>query len=318
MVLALPELAWILFWVGALIFCYLVVYITKALFGVAGGAFGWIPGIGGWLKSSLHGIEQRIVSVMSGAALQADRKIGAGLHDLARLTDWLGREIRSHANLIALLGSVLIGTAGMTWVSGEIGRLVSRIRASAHTANVAVQRVTGLEKRVQHSIAATVFPRLRAVEHAIDVTIPRDVAGLRTRTKTIEGELSRLWKAIRKNEAALASTAFVGAVALALSRLGLGGLRCSGLRNMLNKRGCGLWGDLESVLGLLADFVILENICTVIPWLETAFSEVAEPLIGTLTKAGAGLCSRTSSGPATLAVPPLYLPAAANATLHLP
>ena len=276
MVLALPELAWILFWVGALIFCYLVVYITKALFGVAGGAFGWIPGIGGWLKSSLHGIEQRIVSVMSGAALQADRKIGAGFHDLARLTDWLGREIRAHANLIYLVASVLTGTAGITWVSGEIGRLVGRIRASAHTADVAVQRVLGLEKRVQHSIAATVLPRLRAAEHTLDVTIPRDVAGLRARTKTIEGELARAWKAIRKNEAALVGTAFLGAIALALARLGLGWTRCSNW-NRIGKSVCAVNPlAVEELLGLIVTGVAIADFRELVKLAQSVERETAQ------------------------------------------
>lgn len=318
MVLALPELAWILFWVGALIFCYLVVYIARALFGAAGGAVGWIPGIGGWLKSSLHGVEQRITSTMSKAALGADRKIGAGFHDLARLTDWLGREIRAHANLIFTIATMLTGTAGVSWVAGEVAKLVGRIGGYAHTADMALQRVLGLEQRVQHAIAADVLPRLRVIERAAERTIPKDIAGLRTRTKTIEGELARAWKAIRKGEAALVGTAFVGAIALALGKLGMGWLRCNAAQSFGKKRGCGLWNDLEGILGLLADAVLLTNICTVIPWLEEAFSTVAAPLVSTLAKAGAGLCKVGSRAPAPLVVPQLSLPAASVPTLYLP
>ena len=56
MVIALPALAEILFWVGALIFCILCIYIVKALFRAGGSAFGWIPVVGGWIKTELHRI----------------------------------------------------------------------------------------------------------------------------------------------------------------------------------------------------------------------------------------------------------------------
>ena len=62
----------------------------------------------------------------------------------------------------------------------------------------------------------------------------------------------------------IGATAFAGAVAIALDALGASGIRCAGFRNLFNKRGCGLWNDLESLLGLLALGLAVENLETLV------------------------------------------------------
>jgi hypothetical protein len=64
--------------------------------------------------------------------------------------------------------------------------------------------------------------------------------------------------------------------------------------------------------------LIVASICEVIPLLETAFSAIAAPLIGTVAAAGAGLCNPGDAQAPALSVPSLSLPASPGVTLDLP
>lgn len=106
--------------------------------------------------------------------------------------------------------------------------------------------------------------RVQHNTHAVDVAIPRTIGGIRTkegeltrdlgrlkdRTRSLEDGAVKTWDWIRSHPFAGATAAFAGAVAVALSRLGLGAFRCNSLKKLLNKRGCGLWSDLDSLMGL--------------------------------------------------------------------
>ena len=92
-------------------------------------------------------------------------------------------------------------------------------------------------------------------------------------------------------------------------RLGLGWLRCSNVKK-IGSQLCGMpTGLFESLLALVTDFLVLTNICTVIPILEQGF-EVVEPAIAELTSGAAALlCAGRYPGPPALGVPALKLPA---------
>jgi hypothetical protein len=247
---ALPDLAVFVVLLGALIFCYLVVYIAKALLGTAASATSWIPWVGTAVSGGLHKAEQHIVNIFSGAANGVQSAMGWSWHLQARMIDWLGREINSHANLLWLLANQIPGVGlvrslleAVHVAEREIGRLWKSIPGTAH----------GIAKPIAGELKALerwTYPKVRHAVNEVDHVIPKDIAGLRSRTKTIEGELGRLWKAIRANEAALATTAFVGAVALALSRLGMGWIRCNNAAQLGKKYGCSLWSHLEQLLPL--------------------------------------------------------------------
>src|SRR5690348_8406728 len=96
----LIPLGEVLVWAVAFALCLLCVYLAKALFGAANSAVGWIPLFGRIATRSLTSIEHKIVSFMSEAAASTDAKMGAALHELARVIDWIGEEIDRHANLI--------------------------------------------------------------------------------------------------------------------------------------------------------------------------------------------------------------------------
>lgn len=105
---------------------------------------------------------------------------------------------------------------------------------------------------------------------------------------------------------------------LGLSGLALGVARMLGVRPECLKPGgnigrvsralCGMPRNfLNDLVGLLSDFFILENICTVLPFLETVASDIGTPLVEGLTTIGAGLCPG-SSAPGTLRGPKPSVP----------
>jgi hypothetical protein len=258
-VIPLIDLGTLLVLVGALIFIYLCTYIAKALFGLAGGVLGKLPVVGGWIDSGLHTVEHKIVSVMATAAQGVDSAMGFTLHETARLIDWTGREIAAHANLIHMIAAA---TPGLGFVvalhdqTAALHRLFHGLTRSQTALFPALIRPIYGELKV---LERWTYPKVRALDHAIDVTIPRDIAGLRSRTKTIEGELGKLWDLLRKNEAALAATAFAGAVALALERLGSSWIRCRNW-NRIGREVCSTpFGDIEGILGLLATGAVIAD-----------------------------------------------------------
>jgi hypothetical protein len=308
MVLVLPDLAALLILFGALIFIYLCVGIAKALFGLAGGTLGKLPVVGGWINSGLHTVEHKIVSVMTGWADGLDASIGWALHEIAREVDWLGAEIKAHASLLYTLGAITLGPGFASAIHSALGLLHTRVGGIEGTLTAAYRRLALAEKRLAHSVAQGVYPRLRAAEHTIGVTIPKDVAGLRTRTKAIEAELTDLWKAVRKREAIIVDTAFVGAIALALSRLGLGNLRCPSFVRLLNRTGCGGFGLLEELLATEITVLAATDICDFANAAQTLAETIRPVLMDLVDVEDALVGCHGAERPQTLELPALRLP----------
>jgi hypothetical protein len=175
-------------------------------------------------------------------------------------------------------------------VAGAIERAIPREAKKA--AAPAMRRATVADRHATHGLAlgraneralnryrASTNARLKADAHAIDVTIPHDLAGLRTRNKALEdaqakqgGAIKSLedgavdtWDWIRSHPLSFATAAFAGAVAIALARLGFGFLRCRSWQNVAKKLTCGMGGSLLSLLeqgltGLLGMFVAEEAV----------------------------------------------------------
>jgi len=215
---------------------------------------------------------------------------------------------------------------GIRWLRHEVA---AAKRQAFHIANVIEHPfsgpiragvIAGLKPLVGElrGLERWTLPRVRTLEHDITTVIPRDIAELRARDLSLSRLYNRLWRLARRDAAKLGAITFAGAVAIALSRLGAGWIRCQPFRknaSRLCRLDPSLFGDF---LGLLADFLVLENICQVIPWLETGFADVGGPIIDLLTRAGAGICDSGYAQTPALAVPPLSLPAAPSLTLHLP
>jgi hypothetical protein len=150
--------------------------------------------------------------------------------------------------------------------------------------------------------------------HLEDWTIPR----LRDRVKGVEDSLTHAWQRIRGRTVVLGLAAVAGAVAVALTHLGLNWITCRNWKR-IGRDVCRLpthW--ISDLLALVADFFVLETICQAIPLLERAFSDIAAPFVETLTTASAKICSPKSAWAKPLQVPTLNTPEQPSLTLHLP
>lgn len=223
---------------------------------------GGLPfGIGNLFSSAAHGIEQKITSALGGWASSVDAKIGAAQHELARVIDWLGHEINSHANLIATLAQLVLGSTVGAFYANMIRTLFHRSTVQAAQIETLTRTLTVTDARSAHAHGEVVLPRIKGLERGFADVIEHDIAGLRSRARTTENSLSRLWHRIKGLDKIIVTTAFVGAVSVALARMGLGALRCSSLRNVLNKVGCGGWKLLEELLAGVIDVLVIADLC---------------------------------------------------------
>ena len=126
--------------------------------------------------------------------------------------------------------------------------------------------------------------------------------------------LNRVWSRVF-------STAGVAAiVALGLSALGLGWVRCSNVKKF-GRSVCRMPTHLlDDLLGLLTDFLVLTNACALIPILEDGVKLVEPAVEAFTTGAQAVICYGRYPAPPTLNVPALHLPIASTSipTLQLP
>jgi hypothetical protein len=249
---------------------------------------------------------------------------------MARAWDRIGGEIERLAMLSLLLTQAIYGGLSVKgrrqllaivehYLSEAIHKLhgllhvtVNHIRYVYPTVTKYVLPTLG---RVAHSVAVDLpreLDRLRtrekALAHEVDVTIPRDIAHLRDQTKAVEDHAIGLFRWIRAHPTAAASTAFAGAVAIALQALGLSWTRCNNARSFWRNHTCSAWDDIGKILGLLIDTALLTNICDILPPLEEGFGAVEGEIVRLLTVVPLGDCEQLPKGWATLDVTNAPLP----------
>lgn len=252
--------------IAALLFCIGCVYVLRgflqALLGALSSVVSVIPGIGGVTAGVIHSAERAVAAALGNAESYFDAKLGLAFHELARLVDWTYREIKSHANLIYTLAAVAFGQSAAAALRAFVAQLHSRIGGVVGSITHLYSRVLSLEHRFAHLITAGVLPRLGRLEREYDHIIDRDIAGLRSRAKEVERGLSDVWDYVRSHPWTVVTDAFVGAVAVALGKLGLNWIRCPSANSFFNKRGCNAWSDLEGLLaaavGIAASLSLVE------------------------------------------------------------
>lgn len=322
----LPEFGLLALAFFALALAFVARALTKALFGGLISLAQGIPVIGHKLDSLLHSVENAIVGACGAIYNGSDRLIGWSWHQIAVQANWLWREIKAGAlfdvQLAKHVASLIYAHAGLRTIVHDLTRgahsVGGRIKTLEREYHGLEHGVRDLSRYVHRVIGRDVLPEIRSLDRELTNIESKVIPDIRSIANTAENDVTALRKWITDHIPLVGTTAFAGAVAWALGRLGLGGLRCSTLGNMLNRRGCGLWSDLEGILGLLADTLLLTNVCTLLPLLETAVSDVADPLVIALTDVGAGLCSGGIGPPGALPVPALSLPAAPGISLSLP
>lgn len=245
---ALIDLVPLIMFAVALALCVLSLYVAKAFFGAAGGAVGWIPGVGGWLKGKIEDVAHHITSELGHAATVLEARVGASWHSFARLVDWMGREIARHAALIERIANDL--------VTGNVFDLVRlEVQGARRLIHYVEKQVVGIGhdvigrlRTIEKGIGADVLPRIRSLDRRLTREITREGARARAAEHALDREVTALGKWIRSHPWTIVTDAFVGAVAVALTRLGLDWIRCDSAKAVARKRGCNMWNDLDGLL----------------------------------------------------------------------
>jgi hypothetical protein len=142
-----------------------------------------------------------------------------------------------------------------------------------------------------------------AATDAVAGTLPHSVTWPSWRGYTMK-QLRRLW---RERNYILGAT---GAAVIVARAIGGVTPRCvkKGPIGKVARALCGIPTHLlNDLLGILADVWILQNVCVLLPYLETAAKDIGTPLVAGLTEVGAGLC-KGNKAPAALVGPMPSIP----------
>lgn len=241
-----------------------------------------IPLIGGIVGGAVSWLEEKINNVMTPVVNGLEANVGWYWSALGNLATSLGNEILGLSAAFDSLVSYLYGVVkpwvvhsllggllhGVKWLRKEIAatkaqvfRVTKVIEHPIHT------KIGGAVRAITKPLFATVTAlerwtrtQIAAIDHAIDVVLPRDIAGLRARAKALEREYANLWKRVKGLDKVTAGAAFAAAVAYALARLGAGWVRCQNW-NKLGRAGCRLpIGLLEDLLAISFAFALVDNV----------------------------------------------------------
>lgn len=323
---AIPELVWF----ALLLFLFAVVYVCRkfieAMFNPIIAAVGKIPLLGDALAGALHSVEQSISNALGHVENGIDGLMGASWHRTAQLMSWLWREIKGHVNLllqiasfIPILATVVAALRALVHHSVHVNTgTAARVKTLERELHGIEHKVKTIERDLSKGIGHDLRKHVKALDKELHYVEDTTIPAIQADVTTADSAISNLYEWAKGKASLLGVGTFAYAVGVALSALGLGAIRCPSLGNMFRSRGCGLWNGLEDLLGLFIDAFLLTNVCELLPLLETAVSDVADPVVVALTDIGAGLCSGGIGAPPTLQVPALSLPATPGVTLNLP
>jgi hypothetical protein len=250
----LGKLVVVLFALGCI---YAVDHFVRALFSTVSATVGWIPFAGRVVRAPIHKIEQKVVDSLGRAEQSLDSYIAHSWHQLAKLVRMLGREAEGLAHDYLAVVRFLDRLWGPKAIMAVLRAVLHPIRALQRVEHAALRRLYGAEAWLRQRVVQGVLPRIGRIEHELDHVVEHDIAKLRARTRTLEQEALREYRWLRSKPWLVVSAAFVGAVAIALRRLGLGWLRCRNVR-AAGKAICGLpVGLLEELLTLAFGFLVV-------------------------------------------------------------
>jgi hypothetical protein len=241
-------------WAVAFGICSVSVYVLRGFFSfsesTAGGLVGWIPGVGKWVNSKLEKAEQKLTHWVGQAAAASEARMGDAFHASANELQSIGHEIYGQAIaywqlahwVYKLSASVVSGEAWQeifhntitaqkagtrrnTRDLNKLGKALWKIAAALAALNLGalLKRLLANEAHIQKQIGAV------AGGYTLPGTIalPRDYPSTRDIARQGERAAESTWKYLRSHPWNAATTAFAGAVAIAIGRLGGGWIRCS-------------------------------------------------------------------------------------------
>jgi hypothetical protein len=318
--LAVPQFDALIVSLGAL--CLLIVCLglimaarafLSSIFVVAESGVSWIPWVGKLIKAPIAKVEQKLIHSLGQAELAVDVKIGAYWHSLVKLAVWSVDELRRHANLLWLLSNVMLGPAVTELIRHGVALARREIRA-------ATSQLHRVERAITHGIPADIAAlrhwtaaRLHSITATLDHTLDKAIPSLRSRTRTLEREYEALWHKVKGLDKLLGAAAFAGAVAVALSRLGMGWLRCPAVGRLGRKIGCGGFGFLETLLSDAIEAFIVTDLCDFIYLMGLAAEQIEPELLAFVDVENVLINCHGNTAPIALSLPPLHLPPVAPA-----
>jgi hypothetical protein len=217
-----------------------------------------IYGVGGIIAGVLDSAAQAITSACGKLVSKSEQLLGAGLHALARYLDTFWHQwVSVHSILLQLaehIGQLIYSHSGLR-------ALVHRLEKVWHGVEHGVKDLTrkwhGIDRRVHkierelaNGIGNDVRSQVKALEREVTGIEQGVIPDLRAGIKTAEGEVTALENFIKAIPGTKYLTWAAGIVAAALGLEILNLLRCPSAKTVANKRGCGLWNDLDALLGI--------------------------------------------------------------------
>lgn len=269
----------------------------------------------------LKDLNDRMMNTLEDLAAGYENAMGYWFHQSARLQIWIADETWKVARdtfgfgewVVRTYGPTLVKVAGtitFPWaklyrvIDSEIEKLLPKVGRIAHDATGATEAELaklgrGIDRRLvkQAGLIAALGVEVGALAGGLvwphpggTFTLPKAWRGLTKRLLRIERRLSRL------------EVGVFGATAMAIAMANVLGVSARCLRKgnvgRTARALCGLPTNLlNDLLGILADIWVVENVCVLLPFLETAVSKVGTPLVEALTVAGAGICKGHKAPP---------------------
>jgi hypothetical protein len=176
--------------------------------------------------------------------------VGWSLHVQAQLVRWLAGYLEYGAMVALQLGHHVSGKAGVSDLARMQRAFTHAFHAISAAGAHALHGVIVINQKADAALRHAVLPRVGRLEHEVAGTIEHTIPSLRHRDRTLEDEYARLNRLIRSHPWTAVTTAFVGAVSIALARLGAGWVRCDN-NQRLGRAVCGMDTNLlEDLLGL--------------------------------------------------------------------
>lgn len=256
--------------------------LSEAIINILKGVIPSFLHLGGIISRSVEWFAQKINNAFTPALNGVQNEVGRWLHGLGNLFESVGNEIEGLANGLAGVADYINGVIrpwvlhaimealkkGPKWLRSQI----ASIQAQAfHVATQIANATTGTIGAGIHAITRPIakdlanfekwaHTQVRSFSTAIDVTIPKEFKGIRSRLRSLEDGAIGTFKWIRTHPASVATGVFASAVAIALGRLGAGWVRCSNW-NKLGRAGCRLpFGLLEDLLAITFAFALVDNV----------------------------------------------------------
>lgn len=224
----------------------------------------------------------RIISQWMGQAVEAtDAAVGTAFHYMANQIKQAGDTMLQFSAFALTVAQAVTGQVTWREVAAQLRQLRATIRKAEHAAQVEGVRAIKRERAISRTVAQGVFPRIRAIEHEIAKPIRAEIKSARELAREAEREATRAWKVARHALSRTSTKALAIALPAVIARLGWDWIKCREGQNLYKKRGCGMWSDLDALLGLFAAAELALHVEDVVKIIE----ELSGPAVALLDKA---------------------------------